>query len=149
MKLKLLLFLLFIICAGHLSAQSTAAEIETLLDTKAVTFAQAARFLLQASDTMTTSDTDAAFRYAQERGWLPKNALSDNKIRLDEVSLLVMRSFDLKGGILYSLTKHPQLAYRELEYYSIIQGRIEPAMNVSGEQLLFITGRALSVREGN
>jgi hypothetical protein len=145
MKLKYLpLTFLFIVCAGHLFGQSTAAEIETLLETKAITCAQAARFLLEASEKMVTSDPDAAFRYAQEREWLPKNASPDSAVRLDEVSLLIMNSFGFKGGILYTITKIPQYAYRELEYNSIIQGRTYPAMNVSGEQLLFFTGRTLA-----
>jgi hypothetical protein len=150
MKLKeILLFLLFTVCVGSLPAQSTAAEIETLLETKAVTCAQAARFLLEASEIMITSDPEAAFRYAQERKWLPKKASPDNEARLDEVSLLIMNSFGFKGGMLYSITKHPLYAYRELKYNNILQGRIYPEMKVSGEQLLFFTGRTLSSREGN
>jgi hypothetical protein len=150
MKLKYFpLFLFFVLFAGNLPAQSTAAEIETLLGTKAVTCAQAARFLLEASDTMITSDADEAFRYALERKWLPINAVSDSAARLDEVSLLIMHSFGFNGGILYSITKYPQYAYRELEHNNIIQGRVYPDMKVSGEQLLFITGRTLSWQERN
>jgi hypothetical protein len=150
MKLKgILLILLFAVCAGNLSAQSTAAEIETLLGTKAITCAQAARFLLEASEKMVTSDPDAAFRYAQERKWLPKDVSADSEARLDEVSLLIMNSFDFKGGILYSITKHPLYAYRELKYNNILQGRIKPEMKVSGDQLLFFTGRTLSRQEEN
>jgi hypothetical protein len=148
MMLKYLpLFLFFAICTGGLSAQSTAAEIEALIGTKAVTCAQAARFLLEASETMITYDSDEAFRYAQERRWLPKNAVSDKEARLDEVSLLIMRSFGFKGGIFYTIFKYPQYAYRELRYNNIIQGRVGPAMNVSGDQLLFITGKTLAWKE--
>jgi hypothetical protein len=147
MKNYVPLLLLGILCAGSLSAQSTAAEIETLLETKAVTYAQAARFLLEASETLTTSDPGEAFRHAQERNWLPKNALPDDSARLDAVSLLLMQSFGIKGGILYSITKAPHYAYRELSYGGAIQGRADPAMDVSGERLLFITSRILSQQE--
>jgi hypothetical protein len=147
-KTMWLAFFLFHFSLFICSAQSTAAEIETLLGTKAVTFAQAARFLLEASDTMVTYDSDAAFRYAQERNWLPKDAVSDKAARLDEVSLLIMNSFGFKGGIMYTIYKTvPQYAYRELMYNNIIQGRVQPAMNVSGDQLLFITGKTLAWKE--
>ncbi|MDR0322234.1 MAG: hypothetical protein LBI28_12100, partial [Treponema sp.] len=89
----------FLICF----AQSPAEEIETLLSTNAVTYAAAARFLLEASDTMATSDPNVAFRYAAERNWLPKKAGANDAARLDGVSLLLMRSFGIKGGILYSV----------------------------------------------
>jgi hypothetical protein len=142
--------LLIFIClfsAGSLPAQSTAAEIETLLSTDAVTYAAAARFLLQASETLKTSKPDEAFRYAVEQNWLPKNAAPDDAARLDAISLLLMRSFGIKGGLFYSLAKNPHYAYRELVYKKIIQGRADPAMNISGERLLLITGRILSLGE--
>jgi hypothetical protein len=128
-------------------AQSTGEEIETLLATNAVTYAAAARFLLEASDTMVTNDPNEAFRYAAERNWLPKKAGANDAARLDGVSLLLMRSFGINGGIMYSLTKSPRYAYRELTYNNIIQGRADPAMNVSGDQLLFITNRTPSLLE--
>jgi outer membrane protein OmpA-like peptidoglycan-associated protein len=128
-------------------AQSPAEEIETLLSTKAVTYAAAARFLLEASETIITYDPDEAFRYAVARNWLPKKAAPDTLARLDGVSLLLMRSFGIKGGIMYSIIKNPHYAYRELAYKHIILGRAEPAMNVSGERLLFITLRILNLRD--
>jgi len=123
---------------------STATEIETLLGTNTVTYAQAARFVLEASDTMTTAVHEEAFSYAQEQGWLPRKVKADDTARLDGVALLLMRSFNLKGGLLYSLDKNPRYAYRELKYMDVIQGRADPGMKVSGEKLLFITGRILS-----
>jgi outer membrane protein OmpA-like peptidoglycan-associated protein len=127
-------------------AQSTADEIETLLSTKAVTYAAAARFLLEASETITTYDPDEAFRYAMARNWMTKKAAANETARLDDVSLLLMRSFGIKGGIMYSIIKNPHYAYRELAYQNIILGRAEPAMNVSGERLLFITLRILNLQ---
>jgi hypothetical protein len=121
--------------------------METLLSTNAVTYAAAARFLLEASDTMATSDPDEAFRYAAERNWLPKNSSANDPARLDGVSLLLMRSFGIDGGIMYTLTKNAHYAYRELAYKNVIQGNTDPAMNVSGERLLFITNRVFSLLE--
>jgi hypothetical protein len=131
---------------GVLSAQ-TAAEIETLLKTPAVTYAQAARFVLRASEAASISGSREAFNYAAERNWLPKNTSPDSEARLDGVSLLFMRSFNLKGGLFYSLFKNPHYAYRELAARKAFKGKSDPFMAVSGEQLLFITGRFLSVAE--
>jgi hypothetical protein len=88
-----------------------------------------------------------AFQYAAEQNWLPKQASADQAARLDGVALLVMRSFNMKGGIWYSLVKSPHFAYRELAYRDIIQGRTDPAMTVNGDNLLYIVNRALSQRE--
>jgi hypothetical protein len=131
---------------GFLSAQ-TAAEIETLLRTSAVTYGQAVSFVLRASDTLKTSDPRAAFNYAAEHSWLPKNVSVDSQARLDGISLLFMQSFGLKGGIFYSLFKNPHYAYRELEARSAFKGKYDPLNAVSGDQILFITSRILSIVE--
>jgi outer membrane protein OmpA-like peptidoglycan-associated protein len=144
---KLFLILCFLIAPAFLAAQSTAQEIETLLGTNAVTYAQAARFALEASDTLAVSDHNEAFRYAAEREWLPVNVSANDTARLDGISLLLMHSFNIGGGILYSLTNSPHYAYRELIYKDVIRGRADPAMNVSGELFLFLTGRILSQRD--
>jgi len=138
---------LFTICltgAAFLSAQTAADEIETLLNTSAVTYAQAARFVLEASDTLAVADSGEAFRYAVEQKWLPKKVSANDAARLDGVALLLMRSFNIKGGLLYSISKSPHFAYRELAYQDTIQGRADPGMKVTGERLLFLTGRILS-----
>jgi len=130
-----------------LHSQSTATEIETLLNTNAVTYAQAVRFVLEAADVAAISDPQEAFRYAAEQNWLPQKVSANDPARLDAVALLLMRSFDIKGGLFYSIAKNPHYAYRELTYMQVIQGRADPAMDVSGERLLFITGRIIALQE--
>ena len=142
--------LLFLLCFGvgvFLSAQSTAEEIETLLNTDAVTYAQAARFILEASDVTVTSNPSQAFQYAVEQKWLRGRVSANDTAKLDRIALLVMRSFDIKGGYFYSIFKNPHYAYHELVYQKIIQGRTDPSMTVSGDILLFITNRALAHKE--
>jgi len=131
----------------------TAAEIEKLLETQAVNYEQAAWLVLEAAgipaglSDSDDSDGAAAFNLASQKGWLPKNAESQDKASLEGLSLLIMRSFDIKGGILYSLIKNPHYAYRELVYRDVIQGRSDPQMAVSGDLLLFIINRVLSRTE--
>jgi outer membrane protein OmpA-like peptidoglycan-associated protein len=149
---KLFLILCFLTAPAFLFAQttgrqSTAQEIETLLGTNAVTYAQAARFALEASDALAVRDPNEAFRYAQEHGWLPGNVSANDTARLDGISLLLMGSFNISGGIFYSIAKNPHYAYRELVYREVIRGRADPAMNVSGELFLFLTSRILSQRD--
>jgi len=126
----------------------TAAELEELLQAKAVSYGQAARFMLEAADAAALKDTSAAFAFAAERAWLPKNAAADKAAKLDGVALLLMKAFAVKGGIWYSLAKNPHYAYRELVYQDIIQGKTDPEMTLTGEQFLFILNRILSVLEG-
>jgi len=137
--------LLFLSLPVFLSAQqSTAQEIETLLNASAVTYAQAARFALEASGAAVIESPQEAFDYAVQQNFLPKNVSVDENARLDRISLLLMRSFNIKGGLFYSLFKTPHYAYRELISLNLIQGRSDPHMAVSGERLLFYITRILS-----
>jgi len=136
--------------SGFLPAQ-TAAEIEEMLKSEALSYEEVARFVLKAADVpggqLNLNDSAGAFRFAAEQKWLPRKAAAADKASLKGVSLLLMRSFDIKGGLFFTVFKNPHYAYREMVYQDIIQGRADPAMAVSGDQLLFLVGSILSRQE--
>jgi len=135
-----------IIFAPRLFAQ-TAAKLEALLNEPVLTWSTAAAFVLEASGAADSMDPADAFRFAAEREWLPKNAVGEDVAKLSGIALLLMRSFDLKGGIFYTLLKSPHHAYRELVYKGLISGDTDPGTPVSGSQLLLIVSRVLSLTE--
>jgi outer membrane protein OmpA-like peptidoglycan-associated protein len=122
-------------------------ELEALLGSRALTYGQAARFVLEAAGAAALPGPGEALAYAKERNFLPRNAAEGAPARLDGVSLLLMRAFDLRGGLFYSLAKSPHYAYREMIYKQVIQDRADPSMPVSGDLLLFMVGRILGPRE--
>jgi len=141
----LLPFLCFLcLPPAFLSAQSAAAEIESLLASQAVTYEQASRFVLEAAGAGAFDDPAEAFGFAMSRGYLPANATAEAPARLDGVSLLLMQSFGLRGGVLFTLTGSPHFAYREMEHMGFIHGRVGPRQTVSGDTLLYLTGRVLA-----
>jgi len=143
-KAIFLCYLLTVTC--YLSSQ-TAAELDTLLQTETVSIATAARFVLGAVDllpanlTSTAAET-AAYQIALEKGWTTKNAT--DTATLQDTAFLVMNTFDLKGGIMYTLFRNPRYAYREMVYRRLIQGRAYSTMTVSGQRLLHIIGRTIN-----
>jgi hypothetical protein len=137
---KIILITLCMAVSGVLFAQ-TAAELETILDSGELTFSQAASFVLNAADVSYSGD---AFAAARENGWLPAQAESGGAIRLGELSLLIMKSFGLRGGVMYGFFPNSRYACRELVYLQIIQGRNDPGAPVDGRTFLHILGRALT-----
>jgi hypothetical protein len=134
--------------AGFLFAQ-TADEMDRILSTQEITYDQAARFVLTAANALPAGGN--AFTIARERQWLPAKADSsisaDKPISLGELSLLIMKAFDLKGGIFYSIFPVPRYACRELVYLRIIQGRTDPGGRFDGGTFLQILSRVLSYTE--
>jgi hypothetical protein len=134
---------LFLLPALGLSAQ-TAEELDRMLETQAVSAAQAARFVLGAADLLPEylsgpEAEEAAWTMAVEKGWVS----GGDTLRLKDAAFLVMNAFGFSGGIMYSLFHNPRYAYREMVYKKLIQGRSDPGFTVSGERLLHIIGRAL------
>lgn len=122
-------------------------ELVTLIGEKELNYAQAARFILEAADVAALSDPEEAFRFAQDRKWLPVGVAADEAGQLRNISLLVMRAFGIKGGFLYSLFPNAHYAYRELLYKQVIQDRSDPEMTIPGEWLVFMTSRVLALQE--
>ena len=143
------LLTILILTGAALTAHPQSAErIEALLASDKVNYRDAALLVLEAAehfDPARGTSAEEAFRFAVERNWLPRGAAADDAARLDGLSFLVMRAFDLKGGIFYTLTKSPHHAYRELTYRNVIQGRADPFMPVSGDLLLFTVNRVLAI----
>lgn len=126
----------------------TAVEMDALLETQALTYSQAARFILPASGALADNvSADSAFGAAVDKGWLPKTAAAGDTARLDAVALLLMKAFDLRGGLFYRLFPTARYAYRELSYKRIIQGTVDSSMPLSGEYFFQILGRTMDLVE--
>ena len=147
MKRKLAWILILAALVTVSAFTQSAAEIEELLSAEAVTYEEAAWFVLRVAEIPGIDNSAGAFNYAMEQNWLPANAAPGDRARLDDLSLLIMRAFDFNGGLLYTAAKNSHYAYRELVYKGIIQGRADPGMAVSGDLLLFLSGRVLSLTE--
>ncbi|MDR1175451.1 MAG: OmpA family protein [Treponema sp.] len=147
-KLPAALFILsaVLLLTPDVDAQ-TAAELERVLALPAVSYGDAVWFVLSAAGTVLpeTAERSAggAYRFAADNNWFPKKAAAETPVTLGGVSLLIMKSFNIKGGFMYSLFSGSRYAYRELTYRKIIGGRAYSTMTVSGAHLLRIIGRAL------
>ena len=145
-RTTLFMGLLTILFIAPLSAQ-TANKLEAILKSPTLTWSEAVIFVLEASEKVVLKDPTEAFKYAMDQKLLPKNVQPGDTVRYKGMALLLMRSFDQKGGIFYSIFKSPHYAYRELVQSEVIRGNTDPAMTVSGQELLLMIGRLLTIRE--
>ena len=142
--LPLLLFLILIISA-RLHAQ-TAAEMDVLLKADKVSAAGLARFVLGAADLLQpelsgAEAEEAAYKISSSNGWIRIPA--EETATLKDTAFLIMKAFDLKGGIMYSLFKNPRYAYREMVYRKLIMGHADQSMTINGARLLQILDKTI------
>jgi hypothetical protein len=140
----IILTALLLLTAGAAFAQ-TAAELEAVIATPAVSCGQAARFVCASAEA--AAPADGAFAWAVEQGWL-KNAAADEPITLGALCFLLMKAFDMKGGLMYMIMPGPPYAFRTMVSRSFIQSPADPSMKVSGERFLLILGSVLDVAGG-
>jgi hypothetical protein len=133
-----------IFSAAALAHSQTAADTESFLDAGKITVSQAAYVTLAAALESPPENPGAAFALAREKGWLPAKAESGSALTLGDLSLLVMKSFNLEGGLLYRLFPGSRYAYREMTSRGFIEGRSWPNLTVSGEQFLRVLGNVLA-----
>jgi hypothetical protein len=121
----------------------TARQMDALLETKAVSFSQAAGIIIPAAGLLEPeAGPEAAFERARE--WLPRRAEPEAPISMGELSQMVMGAFGLSGGFMYAISPGPRYAYRALAWLRLLPPRPDPYRRVSGEELLYITGRVLA-----
>jgi hypothetical protein len=139
-------FMAALFLGGALHGQ-TAAGMDDLLNTRAITWAQACRFVLPAAGELDADvSPEAAFEMAREKGWLPKGASAQSTLNLGGLSLLIVQSFSIKKSLLFALFPGPRYAYRQLEYLGLMPGLRDPALKVSGERFLSILSGVLDYR---
>ncbi|MDR1421066.1 MAG: hypothetical protein LBI86_11890 [Treponema sp.] len=131
--------------AGSVTVRGqTAAEMDRLLDAGEITCGEAAWFTLASTEDNPPSGPAAAFTLAMERGMFPKNTGSGRPLTMGGLSLLMMKTFKIEGGLMYRLFPGVRYAYREMTRQGFMEGRAYPNLRVSGEQFLFVLGTLLS-----
>lgn len=140
--MKKLIFLC--ICVGFsFSAFSQSADVITeLLQTKELTNEQTAYILATWQDDANSEKTyTQAFTLLQEEKFFSSSKEASSPITLAELSIVCMRIFDMKGGLLYTLFPSERYAFRELKFLNILPQTANPSFNVSGKEAFNILSK--------
>ena len=145
-KVFFLLFL-FIFTGLNLIAQSDEV-IDELLAEKKASFGKSAYIVLTATGMISEdASEDKALSLIREKGWKSLKKDIEEPINLGELSYIIMKAFEMKGGLMYTLFPRPRYASRELSYLGMISGSFEMYRVPSGEEVLRILGRVIDWKE--
>jgi len=142
----------FVIAILAIAALSAAAQDSGFLDrisaTAALSCADAAYLVMVGAEKTNESESpDQALIDARTMGAASVSMVGEAPIRMDRFAFMIMKAFELKGGIFYSLFPSPRYAYRELVSKGVIQGNVDPADPVDGSMALRMTGRVAETGE--
>jgi hypothetical protein len=144
-RVKCILVFAFFLSAAAFG--QTAQEMEALLESEEATLGEAARFILAASGAIPaelSGDEALLAAWNEASAWFKKPGAPEDAAKMKDVSLMIMKAFNFKGGAMWRAAKSPRYAFRELVYKKIILGRAAPNMKISGQRFLQILGRALT-----
>jgi len=128
-----------------------AEKVDKILETEKATFGQAA-YLIQTAlnDGSDGLDFETAFdRFKSENKNLIRDSISaEDVIPVKTYAFLLMKAFDIKGGMMYRIYPCPRYAYRDLHYLAVIQDKNNPDALMTGAAMLQILSRIDMVQGG-
>ena len=71
----------------------------------------------------------------------------DSPVTLGSFSYMIMKAYEMDGGLMYRFFPGPRYAVRELKFKKIIQEKSYGTMNITGERAFRIIGRVLEREE--
>lgn len=129
-----------------LAAQSNTI-IDSLLGSGDAAFGDAACLVLSAARIIPESSTPAAAVWtlqARDLGVASRSA--KDPMTLGEYAYLIMRAFDMRGGIMYRIAPGPRYACRELAFLGLLEGNTAPKRRLAGPEAVRIVSRLLEQR---
>jgi len=128
-----------------------AEKVDKILETEKATFGQAA-YLIQTAlnDGSDGLDFETAFdRFKSENKNLIRDSISaEDVIPVKTYAFLLMKAFDIKGGMMYRIYPCPRYAYRDLHYLAVVQDKNNPDALMTGAAMLQILSRIDMVQGG-
>jgi hypothetical protein len=124
-------------------------QIDLLMEQENATFGSAVYMVLVAAEycTETVSLADA-LKTLEGKDWDFGPKMVDDAITLGEYSYLLMKAFNIPGGIMFNIIPGPRYAVRELVYLKLILEDPEPGRLLSGEEVMTMLTRVLDWKEG-
>ncbi len=128
-----------------LVAQSNA-FIDKLIDEKEATYGESAFLALSAAGLVKPDGTvNDAMAFLTNAKWgYVKNA--DTPVTLGDLCYLLMRAFNMSGGFMYAVAPGPRYAAREFEFLEIVRRLPVPSRRVSGEEVMQIVGKTMTLK---
>ena len=123
--------------------------IDRLLEQPRASFGAAAYLVLAASGAIDQAATEQqALEALSEKSWKLTPRAADDPIRLGEYCYLIMKAFEVKGGLMYRLFPGPRFAVRELAYRELLRGKAHSRRFPSGREVVQILASYLDQKGG-
>lgn len=86
---------------------------------------------------------DDAFKYFSNAGLVPSSVSPDSLLRYDEMSLFLLKAFDVKAtsALYYCFSNSKHYAFRQMKYFGVIRPDAFPGDKMTGSFFVTIMGK--------
>ncbi len=132
--------LIVILLAGGVAFSQSADVITDLLESDKVSFGQVSYLAAVQMNLLDENDSyENAVKALVDNDIIPDLEEADTPIPLVDIAYIYSKLWDVKGGLMYRLTKgSPRYAFRQFQSDGIISSDADPAWLVSGANALSI-----------
>lgn len=132
--------LIVILLAGGVAFSQSADVITDLLESDKVSFGQVSYLAAVQMNLLDENDSyENAVKALVDNDIIPDGEEADSPIPLVDIAYIYSKLWDVKGGLMYRLTKgSPRYAFRQFQSDGIISSDADPAWLVSGAKALSI-----------
>ena len=132
-------------CVGALTVSGQSNEaLDLLLEEQQATMGNTAYLVLVAANIASDDWTpEQSVEELASRGWGFEDSQPGDLVTLGSLAFVIMKSFDMKGGIMYAIFPGRRYAAKEFAYREFVPGNTSAYRIVSGLDVANILGRAL------
>lgn len=86
---------------------------------------------------------DDAFKFFSNAGVIPSNVTPDTLLRYDDMSLFLLKAFDIKAtsALYYCFSDSRRYAFRQMKYFGIVRRDAFPGDKMTGSFFVTIMGK--------
>lgn len=148
MRRTILLLIGLVVLGTTVGFAQSNALIDEVLGQKKVGYSYAAYLVLSASGVIKdTATPDQAMEALKQQGWGIKVPEEPTDISLGQYAYLLMKAFDIPGGLMYRLIPGPRYAAREIAYLGFVTENPSPYRSLSGQEAMEILNNLMAWKE--
>jgi hypothetical protein len=148
MRGRILLLVVLVGLSATVGFAQSNALIDQVLEQKKVGYSYAAYLVLSAAGIIKdTATPEQAMEALKQQDWGIKVPEEPTDISLGQYAYLIMKAFNIPGGLMYRLMPGSRYAAREIAYLGFVTENPSPYRSISGQEAMQILNNVLSWKE--
>lgn len=143
--IKAIMFFVVIVSLSSFSFAQSASFFTTVFEAEQLTWEQAAFLVMAGTERVSDSvSPNQAWESLSKTQWYTNIPERGSAITVSQLSYLLTKAFEVKGGLWFTLFGNERYSYRELVFKKVIPGSLDPQSTISGTEAMKVLEKAMA-----